>query len=213
MSAKLQALDPAEFVQSYTADKYKMEIGAWDNATTPGDLLYALKSLKAPCAAYVEMGIIISEEALSQFEGVYPNDPRPRQAVDAAKAWLKNRTAANEGALNKATDNAYAAYNAKLQAASITSETSRACKGKEVQFRAAQAAAQAASAAQAACSASCHICDADAEIDCASCAASATAGVANDVAHYAVRAGRPVKDVMDIIKEVGHRYYTFLKQS
>ena len=44
----------------------------------------------------VEMAIKFAAPALARFEKKYPDDKRPRAALDAAKAWLANPTEANK---------------------------------------------------------------------------------------------------------------------
>jgi hypothetical protein len=107
MSPTAKIVDPAEFVQSFTATKYKEGIEVWRDAETPADLIFALRTLKAPKAAYAEISAALAEEVLPAFEKKYPCDLRPRKAVEAAKAWIKNRTAANARAAEEASNDAW----------------------------------------------------------------------------------------------------------
>ena len=72
----------------------------------------------------VEMAIYAAELVIDHYEKEYPNDKRPRQAIEAAKAYLANPTNANAyAAANAAANaanaaaNAYAATNAAYYAA------------------------------------------------------------------------------------------------
>jgi hypothetical protein len=46
----------------------------------------------------VQYSIFSSEICLEQFEKQYPEDSRPREAIEAAKNWLKNPTEENRSA-------------------------------------------------------------------------------------------------------------------
>ena len=72
----------------------------------------------------VYTAVYFAEEVLPIFEKEYPNDSRPRNAIDAAKAWLNNpcketAAAANDDAAANAAayTTANAAYGAALAAA------------------------------------------------------------------------------------------------
>jgi hypothetical protein len=95
MNAIAESLDPAEFVRSYTTDKYGEEIAAWSGATLPEDLIDVLKDLKVPQIAYAEISAALSEAVLPIFEKEHPDDPEPRQAIGIIKSWLKDQTEAN----------------------------------------------------------------------------------------------------------------------
>jgi hypothetical protein len=181
-----EVLDPAEFVQSYAVAKYQKEIETWNKAATPLDFIHTLKALKAPKAAFVEISLACAEKVLPEFEESFPKDLRPRKAVEAVKAWLKNRTGANTQVAANAARAAYAAAHATWAVNST--------KAARI-ARAANAAARAASAAAAAGAISYDI-----------------SGDTAAVATYAVEAGLPSQRVMDIIKEVGHKYFSFLGQ-
>jgi hypothetical protein len=58
---------------------------------------------------YVAYAIFAAEQVIDIFEKKYPDDKRPRKAIDAAKKWLKNRTDENAAAADAAAA-AYAAY-------------------------------------------------------------------------------------------------------
>jgi hypothetical protein len=46
----------------------------------------------------VSLAIFAAEMCLKNYEKQYPDDKRPRNAIEAAKAWLKNPTKENESA-------------------------------------------------------------------------------------------------------------------
>jgi hypothetical protein len=94
----------------------------------------------------VAMSIYAAELVIGIFEKKYPDDKRPRESIEAAKAWLKNPTEENrkaaDAAASYAADAAYADASADASAASADAAY------------AAYAAAYAASAASAAYAAS-----------------------------------------------------------
>jgi hypothetical protein len=57
-----------------------------------------------------EIAIFAAEQVLPIFEKKYPKEFRPRKAIEAAKAVLKNDTPKNRKAAYAAADAAYAAY-------------------------------------------------------------------------------------------------------
>ena len=59
---------------------------------------------------YVSYGIYAAEQVIANFEKKYPNDDRPRKAIEAAKKCLKSPTKKNKQA-------AYSAYSAAYSAA------------------------------------------------------------------------------------------------
>jgi hypothetical protein len=120
MSTTLQIVDPAEFVKDFTTAKYAREIKTWnDPSSTPKNLAHILLDLKAPTAALAEIGLTLAEEVLPVFEKKCPSDPRPRKAVKAGKAWLKDRTEAN---YNAAQISSWAAADAARAASDANSE-------------------------------------------------------------------------------------------
>jgi hypothetical protein len=183
-----EALDPATFVQSYLVDKYKAEIVAWNEAPSPNAFIDILRDLNASKAAFVEICVALAEEVLPVFEKEFPKDLRPRKAIEAAKAWLKDRTAANTRAAAVASD---AASNAAVNSTAIKLvSVLETWSASVVVGAAAWAASRAASAA------------AD-----TSYASDFTFCTADD----ATRAGLPGHRIMDIFREVGYKYYAFLK--
>ena len=96
---------------------------------------------------YLAYAIYAAEQVLDNFEKEYPDDKRPRAAIEAAKAVLKNDTEVNRSAAwaaARAADDACAAW-----AVSAADDASAAASAA----RAASAAAWSACAACAACAA------------------------------------------------------------
>jgi len=58
----------------------------------------------------VAMAIYAAELVIGEHEKKYPDDKRPRQAIEAAKAWLNDPTEENRQAASAAYAAAYAAY-------------------------------------------------------------------------------------------------------
>jgi hypothetical protein len=85
-----------------------------------------------------------AQRMLENYEDRYPNDKRPREAIDAALRWAKDPSKANRDAAAAANAAAYAAYAAANAAAYAYHAYAAAANA------AAYAAANAASAAQAA---------------------------------------------------------------
>jgi hypothetical protein len=65
------------------------------------------KKRKMVCVAFA---ILCAEAVLQHFEKDYPADDRPRKAIEAAKAYLKNPTVRAADAAARTADAAYAAY-------------------------------------------------------------------------------------------------------
>ena len=61
-----------------------------------------LKTYKWQKKDSVALSIYAAELCLKNYEKVYPNDKRPREAIEAAKKWLKNPTPENESAAESA---------------------------------------------------------------------------------------------------------------
>ena len=71
--------------------------------------MLTLDSLNSDKFISVFLAIHFAERALSIWEEEYPKDMRPREAIEAAKAWLSNPS---EGAADVADAAAYAAADA-----------------------------------------------------------------------------------------------------
>ena len=103
----------------------------------PGDLLWVvLRPELIHDRVLHELACDFAEHVLHLFEGMYPDDARPRAAIEAKRAWLREEV--GEGQLRKA-----AAARAAAAAGEAAAEAARAA-------RAARAAARAAGAARAA---------------------------------------------------------------
>jgi transcription termination factor NusB len=136
----------------------------------------------------VEMAIYAAELVIDHYEKDYPNDSRPRQAIEAAKAYLKDPTTANAAAHDAAAAAhaaAYAAHDAAA-AAYAAAYAAHAAAAAAYAAYAAHAAADAAHAAAAAAHAAAYAA-ADAAYAAAD-AAHAAAYAAADAAHAAAAA-------------------------
>jgi hypothetical protein len=58
----------------------------------------------------IRYAIYAAEQVIGIYKKKYPDDKRPRKAIQAAKAYLKNPTLKNKNAANAAAYAAYAAY-------------------------------------------------------------------------------------------------------
>ena len=65
----------------------------------------------------VALAVYSSELCLDDFEKIYPKDKRPREAIEAAKKWLKNPTKVNRSAARSAESAAWSAWSAARSAA------------------------------------------------------------------------------------------------
>jgi len=61
---------------------------------------------------FVMIAIACAERCLDRFEKKYPNDDRPRKAIESAKKWVKKSTKRNAAAA-AASASAYAAASAR----------------------------------------------------------------------------------------------------
>ena len=57
----------------------------------------------------VSLAIFASELCIKNFEKEYPKDKRPREAIEAAKTWLKDPTEKNRSAAESAAGSAWSA--------------------------------------------------------------------------------------------------------
>jgi hypothetical protein len=94
----------------------------------------------------VAMAIYAAELVIGTYEKKYPDDKRPRQAIEAARAWLENPSEENRSAADAARAAAYAAY-AAYAAAYAAYAAADAADAAAYAARAAHAAAHAARAA------------------------------------------------------------------
>jgi hypothetical protein len=65
----------------------------------------------------VEIAVVCAKHVLGNYEKKYPDDLRPRKAIEAAKNWLKNPTAKNKNTAAASADAAYYAADAAASAA------------------------------------------------------------------------------------------------
>ena len=89
----------------------------------------------------VSYAVFAAEQAIDIYEKKYPDDKRPRQAIDAAKACIKNPSVENKAAAEAAEAASWAAAEAAEAASWAAARAARAAA------RAARAAAEAAEAA------------------------------------------------------------------
>ena len=71
----------------------------------------------------VELAIYSAELCIDGFEKVYPNDNRPRKAIEAAKKWLLEPTKENQSAAWSAAWSARSAWSAAWSAAESAAES------------------------------------------------------------------------------------------
>ena len=92
----------------------------------------------------VAMAIYSAELVIGEYEKRYPDDKRPRRAIEAAKAWLENPTEENRAAAKAAYTAAKAAAKAAAYAAAKAAYTAAKAAAKAAAYAAAKAAAYAA---------------------------------------------------------------------
>jgi len=88
----------------------------WDKCEEPSWLFFICKAeagLNLKKEQSVAIAIAVASRVLDKFEVAYPDDKRPRKAIEAAQAWLDNPTEENADA---ARDAAYAAKAADVTA-------------------------------------------------------------------------------------------------
>ena len=114
----------------------------------------------------IQYSIFAAEQVLTIYEEKYPEDQRPRNAIKAAKAYLKNPSKKNKEAASSAAASASAAwsaaYAARASAAAADAAYASAAASASAAWSAASAAWSAASAASAAASAAWSAARADA---------------------------------------------------
>ncbi len=97
----------------------------------------------------VQYAIFAAEQVIDIYEGKYPNDKRPRNAIEAAKAYLKNPSKKTKAYAFAAADAAFDAADAAAADAAVAAAFAAA----DAAFAAADAAAFAAADAAAAAAA------------------------------------------------------------
>jgi hypothetical protein len=76
------------------------------------------REISDPKLIFVEFAIVCAKRVLPNFEKSFPDDKRPRAAIEAAEAWLKEPTEEN---MKKAEKTAEAAWSAESAARSAES--------------------------------------------------------------------------------------------
>ena len=104
--------------------------------------MLTLESLNADRPLFVFLAIAFAEKVLPIWEGKYPEDMRPRKAIEAAKEWLSNPSDA-------AANDAYIAYADAAAVACVTAADAHAAKVAYAAANAVNAAANAVNAAHA----------------------------------------------------------------
>jgi hypothetical protein len=66
-------------------------------------------------AQKIQYAIFAAEQGIEIYEKKYPDDKRPRQAIEAAKTYLKDPSDENKKSANAANAAAYAAAEKRLQ--------------------------------------------------------------------------------------------------
>ena len=99
----------------------------------------------------VKWAVYCARSVLNIYEKKYPNDNRPRKAIESAEEWLKNSTEENKIAAKAAradwaAEAAARAAEAAARAAKAAAKAARADWAAEAAARAAEAAARAAEA-------------------------------------------------------------------
>jgi hypothetical protein len=151
-----------------------------------GEVIEILQHLRAPKRTYAEISIALAEKVLPVFEKEFPKDLRPRQAVEATKACLKDQTPAVVQAAVNAANGANDASIASTMHAAASNAASAASN-------AAWTGADGADGAG---------------VGGAMWAAVDTA----NTAAYAINAGLTKQHALNIIQEIGEKYFSFLAQ-
>jgi len=73
---------------------------------------------------YVKYAVFSAEQVLGNFEKIYPGDNRPRLAIEAAKACIKNPSEKNKAACLAANSAAYSAASSVARSATRSAASS-----------------------------------------------------------------------------------------
>jgi len=115
----------------------------------------------------VKYAVYAARQVLNIFEDKYPNDKRPREAIESAEQWTRNPSEKNRNAADAASAAAYnaadAAANADADAAANAAYAAANADADAAYAAYAYAAASAASAANAAANAAAYAAYADAD--------------------------------------------------
>jgi hypothetical protein len=86
---------------------------------------------KMAYAQYVSYAVFAAEQVIANYEAVYPNDTRPRDAIEAAKKCISDPSEANKSAADSAAESAAesaarsAAWSAAESAARSAADSAR----------------------------------------------------------------------------------------
>jgi len=84
----------------------------------------------------VALAIYASETVIENFEKQFPNDKRPREAIEAAKAWITNPCESTESAADSAAVSAesaaVSAWSAAWSAAECAAESADSAARKKM---------------------------------------------------------------------------------
>ena len=92
----------------------------------------------------VALSIYAAELVIENFERQYPNDRRPREAIEAAKAWIINPCESTESAAGSAASAESATWSAASAARSAARSAESAARSAESAARSAESAARSA---------------------------------------------------------------------
>ncbi len=92
----------------------------------------------------VALSIYAAELCIENFEKVYPNDSRPRDAIKAAKKWLKNPTKENKSAAYSAARSAYSAADSAAYSVAHSADSAAYSAADSAAYSAAHSAARSA---------------------------------------------------------------------
>jgi immunity protein 5 of polymorphic toxin system len=98
----LKALDPCGEGFRWAKDQ-KSLADAWEKCERP-EWLFWILDRKAPLSHGISIRIAVAcaEKSLANFEKQFPDDKRPRLAIEAAKAFAENPTEENRSAAESA---------------------------------------------------------------------------------------------------------------
>src|SRR3990167_8226310 len=98
------------------AGQYGSMYEAWKKCERADWMLWAAKRLNLFTKKQsVKLAVIFAERVLPKFEAKYPEDKRPRRAIQAVNRWLKSPTKKNQSAAYDAYAAAYAASSAAAE--------------------------------------------------------------------------------------------------
>ena len=101
----------------------KVEVKGENNSQTDKEVwsdMRVVRAWKWQKKDSVALSVYAAELCLDNFEKMYPEDKRPRLAIDAAKQWMKNP---NEGTARAAYSAAYSAADSAADSAASAART------------------------------------------------------------------------------------------